>query len=169
MNVYVDLAPVLASSDKCYEPQQFGNKPAKAVDIPKRSRHYEASHVVFNIPHPSTEQAVIAALLLNVKLGLILAKAARIASIARPTEDLTSHYGLQEDTHADDFITSYLLKICPMKLLSRHKKSEECDWHCVSINDCRWMKVERDSVSDSTIRIYHRLTADLEEVNFMVL
>ena len=52
---------------------------------------------------------MIAALPLSLKHGLILAKAARIASIARPAEDLTSHYGLQEDIHVDDFITPYIL------------------------------------------------------------
>ena len=69
---------------------------------------------------------MIAFLSKNVKNGLILAKAARIASIARPAEKLTSHYGLQEDIHVDDFITSYMLKTCLMNLLPRHSQAEPC-------------------------------------------
>ena len=68
----------------------------------------ETRFQVSSLTHASTEQAVIAALPLNVKHGLIqVAKAARIASIARPTEDLTSSYGLQEDIDVDKFITPY--------------------------------------------------------------
>ena len=72
---------------------------------------------------------MIAFLPQNVKNGLILAKTVRIASIARPVEDLTSHYGLQEDIHVDDFLTSYLLKMCLMQLqvLSRHSKTDVCN------------------------------------------
>ena len=77
---------------------------------------------------------MIAALPLNVKHGLILAKAARIASIARPTEDLTSHFDLQEDIHVDDFITSYMLKTFLMNVLPRHKLSDDCN--CIGNISC---------------------------------
>ena len=52
----------------------------------------------------------------SIKHGLILAKAARIA---RPVEDLTSHYDLREDIHVDDYITSHMLKSCLIKLLPK--------------------------------------------------
>ena len=32
-------------------------------------------------------------------------------------QNTSSHYGLQEDIHVDDFITSYMLKTCLLKLL----------------------------------------------------
>ena len=87
-------------------------KTRKALFIPKTSRLDDARHDThFHVSHSSTEQAVIAALPLNVKHGMILAKAARIASIARPAEDLTSHYGLQEDIRVDDVITLYMIDI----------------------------------------------------------
>ena len=102
MEVYVDLAPAVESDQKLDEPTPLGVKPCKTCLIPKASRHDEARlDTYFHVSHCSTEQAVIAALPLNVKHGLILAKAARIASIARPAEDLTSHYGLQEDIHGN--------------------------------------------------------------------
>ena len=126
----------------------LGVNPRGAILIPKISRHDEAHQSIhFHVSHSSTEQAVIAALPLNIKHGLILAKAVRIASIARPAEDLTSHYGLQEDIHVDDFITSYLLKTCLMKLLPRHSKSWKCNCNeefpqTEQTQECKWATVE---------------------------
>ena len=97
----------------------------KALFIPKTPRLDDARHDThFHVSHSSTEQAVISALPPNVKHGLMLAKAARIAHIARPAEDLASHYGLQEDIHVDDFITSYMLKTSLLKLLPEQCNTE---------------------------------------------
>ena len=104
----------------------------------------------------------------DVEHGLMPAKAARIASIARPAEDLTSHYGLQEDIHVVDFITSYLLKTCLMKLLPLHSESERCNcndkhiWYNRPRIECVWPSVERDSACGWAIGIYEKLRADLE-------
>ena len=148
MNVYVDLVPAIKTHFNPETLKPLGVKPCMRFGIPKTSRHKQANHeTLFQLSHSSTEQAVIAALPLKVKYmyGLILAKAARIASIARPKENLTSHYGLQEDIHVDDFITSYMLKTCLMKLL-----------------ECKWTILERGSVCGWAIRIYQKLKADLE-------
>ena len=80
MNVYVDLAPAVESGRKLNKPPPLEVKPCKALIIPKISRHNEAHHrPYFDVSYSSTEQAVIAALPLNAKHGLILAKAFRIA------------------------------------------------------------------------------------------
>ena len=183
MNVYVDLAPAVESNccliidesdDKLHELTEpppplklppLGVNPRGAILIPKISRHDEAHQSIhFHVSHSSTEQAVIAALPLNIKHGLILAKAVRIASIARPAEDLTSHYGLQEDIHVDDFITSYLLKTCLMKLLPRHSQAESCNCRGEHATECcEWTTAERDNACSWAIRIYEKLKKDLAE------
>ena len=128
MDVYVDLVPAVEADYQLKSPLPIGVKHCEAFLIPKVFRFDETHrHRNFEISHSSTEQAVIAALPLNVKQGLILAKAARIASIARPAEDLTSHYALQEDIHVDDFITSYLLKTCLLKLLIEYRELKKDD------------------------------------------
>ena len=177
LNVYVDLVPAFESDlselddksdDNLAKPPPLGVECRKMLLIPKISRHDEADHITsFHNSHSSTELAVIAALPLNVKHGLILAKAARIASIARPAEDLTSHYGLQEDIHVDDFITSYLLKTCLMKLLPRHSQSVECNCNdkfqqTEPTQECKWTTVERDGAGGWAIRIYEKLKTDLD-------
>ena len=175
MNVYVDLAPAVEShrSELNGPPPPLGIKPCKAFFIPKMSRHDEACpHTLFHVSHSSTEQAVISALPLNVKNGLMLAKAARIASIARPTcaEDLTSHYGLLDDIHVDDFITSYLLKTCLMKLLPRHSQTQTCNCsqslsgvvHETSQCACKWKLVVSDTACGWAIRIYEKLKTELK-------
>ena len=126
----------------------------------------------FHESYSTTEQAVIAALPLNVKYGLILAKAARIANIARPAEDLTSHYGLQEDIHVDDFITSYLLKTCLFSLLPPHRRHAKCNCKNDKFEPiyifrketivCKWNEVDSDSACGWAIRIYERLKSCLE-------
>ena len=163
MNVYVDIVPAVQSDDEPDKPAPLGVKLQKLLLIPKQYRHEEADHSAhFDVSHSSTEQAVIAALPLNVKHGLVLAKAARIASIARPAEDLTSHYGLQEDIHVDDFITSYILKTCLMLLLPRHSQTNNCSEFCYTAPECQWLSNDAGSACDWAIRIYELLKRCLE-------
>ena len=83
---------------------------------------------------------------------------------------LTSHYCLQEDIHVDDFITSYLLKTCLMKLLPRHSQAEGCNcddrptsiWTGEQTTGCRWTAVEGDIAGCWAIRIYQKLETDLK-------
>ena len=79
-----------------------------------------------------------------------------------------SHCGVQEDIHVDDFITSYLLKTCLMKLLPRHSPAEGCnncnEWRIrpgKQTTGCRWSTVERDSACRWAIRIYGKLKKEL--------
>ena len=51
---------------------------------------------------------------------------ARIASIARPADDLTSHYGLQEDIHVDVVITSYMYMYLFCRCQSTHYDTYWC-------------------------------------------
>ena len=67
----------------------------------------------------------------------------------------------------DDFITSYLLKTCLMKLLPRHSKSWKCNCNeefpqTEQTQECKWPTVERDSACGWAIRIYEKLETDLE-------
>ena len=154
MNVYVDLVPAVYSYCED-EPNPFKVKPHRTLLISKTSRHDEACrNTYFDVSHSSVEQTVIASLPVNMKHGLILAKAVRLASIARPTEDVTSHYGLQEDIHVDDFITSYMLKTRLMQLLHRHSETEDCRYKERQAR--RWM------ACGWAIKIYEQLKKDLE-------
>ena len=86
------------------------------IAIFKRNRHYyetlPRSVKRFLLSGSHVEKTFINSLPLNAKRGLILAKAVRITSIAKPDRDLNRTFCLSEDIAIDDLITSHLLKSC---------------------------------------------------------
>ena len=116
------------------------NEHRSKQEVIAKGDRYTTCNRNFSLSYSSIEQDVISALQPNIKNGLILAKAVRIASIARPAEDLISQCGLREDIRVDDCITSYMLKSCLMKLL----KADELD-------------AFRDTACSCSIKIYQEL------------
>ena len=68
----------------------------------------------------------------------------------------------------DDFITSYLLKTCLIKLLPRHNKFETCNCNgwVISLADrtpeCKWVATDSGSACGWASRIYEKLKTQLE-------
>ena len=87
-----------------------------AFTIAKTSRHFTFAPKEygqeFSTSLAAKERELINELPINAKCGLILAKAVRITSIAKPDEDLSSTFCLAEDVHIDDLISSHVLKSC---------------------------------------------------------
>ena len=148
MVVYVDMAIGLPLKHEYNKPLPLGVKCDSFCRIIKAPRHdidVVRTSALCPVSFSFQESEIFQAAPSSVRGGFILAKAVRIADIARPEEHLTSHYGLLEDVHVDDLLTSYMLKTSLMKLLPRDGRL-----------------VERDSACGWAIRIYERLKADLE-------
>ena len=148
MVVYVDMAIGLPLKHEYNKPLPLGVSCDRFYRIIKAPRHdidVIRTDALCPVSFSFQESKIFQAAPSTVRRGFVLAKAVRIADIARPEEHLTSHYGLQEDIHVDDLLTSYILMASLMKLLPRDGRA-----------------VEHDSACGWAIRIYERLKADLE-------
>ena len=83
------------------------------------------------------ERAYINSLPINAKRGLILAKAVRITSIAKPDEDLSSTFCLAEDVAIDELISSHILKSC-LITLAQSWKADESEATMTSLTPSKW-------------------------------
>ena len=90
--------------------------------ITKKQRHCDVPDEYIRNPvtHHVKEQRMISNLPKHMRNGFILAKAVRIASIAKP--DNIESFELQETINTDDVISSFILKAC---LFEKDKMKDE--------------------------------------------
>ena len=126
MIVHVDLVPAFIDEKPVLYEYVL---PAKGVyhRIAKVSRK-ETSSKHFMLSHACVEVNYIKNLPMQIKLGLIVAKALRMAAVSKHAA-LTG-ISENESINVDDFITSYMLKTCLIEILkdSDNQKGTAYDW-----------------------------------------
>ena len=130
--VHIDLVP--AFNDPEYKPEKQMPTDAPISKqyhrIAKTSRHHFAVNIIFPDSHACAEVSFIHQLPANIKRGLIRAKALRIAAVSTPGDIESLNLADGETINAEDFVTSYMLKTCVIRLLreSPDTKGSELDW-----------------------------------------
>ena len=145
MVISVDLAIGMKTKHEFKKALPLGVKPTMFYRVIKATRHdidVPRSKTLCPVSYSNAEHSILKRAPAEIRNGFILAKACRISGIAL-LDDLTS-YGLLEEINVDDFITTYMLKTCFIKLLP------------LDIND-----LDDGGACDWAIKIYERLENDL--------
>ena len=98
---------------------------ASQIVICKSNRHYVSVGDRDLLSSSAIDASFVDRQPINVKRGLILAKAVRITSIAKPDEDLYTAFCLAEDVHIDDLISAHLLKVNLQEVVSSAPITEQ--------------------------------------------